>query len=511
MLVAGLYGDARQVARTALKLVVLAAATAIGCWGLLSERGGTAEVAMVVTVLGGSALTLGFAAAPLVAGTVDPLDARRFAVFDIPAAPLAGALALAGVISVPVAAITALAVCAVVLWQALGVPWPLAALGAVLGVLTCALLARVCAALAALFLRERRSRELTGLFVLAILVVVVPVGVFLASLQWGGAVPQQLVQAARILGDSPLGAAWAIPARAADGPGALAACISIAVGTVVALAAGWAALVHHALHSVERPVVARGSGRLGWFAVTPGTPGGAIAARSLLYWLGDRRYLVNLLVIPLAGLFAMVPLLIVGVPVSTVVLLPVPIMALFLGWLPHNDLAYDSTAIWLHLASGVRGISDRIGRLVPVTVVGVPLLAVTVPIAIAVHGRWSLLPALVGVCASLFLCGLGLSSISSALAPYPVTRPGDSPFRQPERSGALPALAQALVLLGTLALSAPALGWGVLAFASDISYAPFALWGGLVVGLLVLAVGVAAGSAVFERRGPRLLEFAESA
>ena len=43
------------------------------------------------------------------------------------------------------------------------------------------------------------------------------------------------------------------------------------------------------------------------------------------------------------------------------------------------------------------------------------------------------LPALAGICLSRFLCGLGLSSIASVVAPYAVSRPGESPFRQPPR------------------------------------------------------------------------------
>ena len=134
-----------------------------------------------------------------------------------------------------------------------------------------------------------------------------------------------------------------------------------------------------------------------------------------MYWLRDRRYLVNILVIPVAAALTAVPLLIAGVPLEIVALVPVPFVALFLGWLPHNDLAYDSTAVWMHIASGVRGVSDRIGRLVPVLLIGIPLLAVLIPVAISLHGRWALLPAMVGVCASLFLTGLGLSSISSVV------------------------------------------------------------------------------------------------
>jgi ABC-2 type transport system permease protein len=164
----------------------------------------------------------------------------------------------------------------------------------------------------------------------------------------------------------------------------------------------------------------------------------------------------------------------------------------------------------MHLASGVRGASDRIGRLVPMFVMGTAVLAVAVPIAIAVHGRWALLPAMVGVCTALFLAGLGFSSITSALAPYAVTHPGDSPFQQPQRASS-GAAAQGLVLVGSIAAAAPALWWGWLALTRDVSYAVPAMWAGIGGGVLVLVVGIAIGSAVFERRGSRLMEFAESA
>jgi ABC-2 type transport system permease protein len=511
MLVGAVRTDRRAAVRVVLGLALVVAATVVGCVALLTQRHSSVAAAFVVSVFGGSALTLGFAAAPLIAGAVDPLDPRRFVVFDIPPVPLATTLALAGVLSVPVAAVTALAVCAVVLWQSLGVPWLIAALGALLGVLTCTLAARVFTALAALVLRQRRSRERTGVFILALLVVVVPVGVFLASLQWAGHVPGQLRDAAAVLALTPVGAAWAIPALWAAGAGEVWIAALVALLTVAALAAGWAGIVAHILRSVERPAVGRGSGGLGWFAIAPGTPGGAVAARSLLYWLTDRRYIVNVVIVPVAALLAMVPLLVVGVPFPVVVLVPVPIMALFLGWLAHNDLAYDSTAVWMHIAAGVRGVSDRVGRLVPVLVIGIPVLAITAPVAIALQGQWALLPAMIGVCASLFLGGLGLSSISSALAPYPVTRPGDSPFQQPERAGTASAFAQAAVLVGALVVSAPALWWAWRALTGTVADAMLALWAGLGTGIGMLVVGVIIGSTVYSRRGPRLLEFAESA
>jgi len=135
---------------------------------------------------------------------------------------------------------------------------------------------------------------------------------------------------------------------------------------------------------------------------------------------------------------------------------------------------------------------------------------VLIPVTIAAHGRWALLPGLTGVAVSLFLCGLGLSSVSSVLAPYAVSRPGDSPFQQPQHASSGVA-SQAIVLLGAVALSAAPVWWFWLALTQDIRYGSLALWGGIGIGVVVLVVGVMLGSALFRRSGARLMEFAESA
>lgn len=510
LLFGALRGDRGHVVRTVIVLIAVVAGTVAACWALLTLADADTDVVLAVTVLGGSGVTLGFALAPLIGAANDPLDPRRFALLALPRLPLTGVLALAGLISVPIIALSAIAITDAFVWGEHGATWPAAAAGVLLGVLTCALLARVCMAVASLFLRERRSRELSGLFILAILVVVVPAGVFLASLEWDGTVPTQLAEAVAALALTPIGAAWAFPGMVAAGDALAWASLLVAVGTLVLLGLLWVWVVQRLLTTTERPASVRERAGLGWFAVAPGTPGGAVAARSLVYWFRDRRYVVNVLVIPIAAVLTVVPLVIAGVPVELAALVPVPFAALLLGWLPHNDLAYDSTAVWMHIASGMKGISDRVGRLVPVLIIGIPLLAVAIPVAVSFHGRWALLPAMVGVCAALFFSGLGLSSVASVIAPYAVSRPGESPFQQPQRTGSGGAIAQASVMLGAVIVSAPALWCAWIALTRDIDAAMPALWAGLAAGIGVLFVGVTAGSMIFSRRGGRLMEFAES-
>lgn len=487
---------------------VLVVAALVGVWvGADRLASAPADVAAAVTIVAGSALTIGYFVAALVVGVDDQLSPRRFAVFGLSPERTAAATFVASVLSAPVLALVAIAVAVEVLWTRQGAPTLLTVVAMVLAVVTGMLLSRIGLALATLLLRDRRSRELSGLFLTAVIVVAIPVAIFFGSLQWHDGVPSALRSVAEVLALTPFGAAWAVP-PASVGEGSPVGAILVAVGTVVVLAGVWVWLVRVLLTTTERPSAGRERAGLGWFAVTPGTPAGGIAARSLLYWLRDPRYLVNLIVVPLVAGVIVVPLLVVGVPAQYVVLIPAPLMALFFGWLAHNDLAYDSTALWMHVASAVRGTADRFGRLVPVLLVGMPLLAVAIPLLVMLHGRWAVLPAMIGVCASLFLCGLGLSSLSSVIAPYPASRPGDSPFQQPQRTHG--GLAQATVLLGALVLSAPVFWFAWRTLTEDVTLAWATMWIGIGVGAVVLVVGILAGGAVFQRRGGALMEFVEA-
>ncbi|HCS60542.1 MAG TPA: hypothetical protein DIW46_03960 [Microbacterium sp.] len=501
-----------RVVRTVIGFLALIAATVAVCMAILSLGDAPPAVARTVLVLAGAATFLGFLFGPILTGTTDQLDPRRFGVFGMDVGRMPWILALASLFSIPSFALLAVIVCSTIVVIDMGAPWPVAVLMALLWLVAVALAARVGMATSALLLPERRSRELTALFVLAVVVVAFPVAVFFASLNWDGQVPFAVAIVAAIAGFTPIGAVSAFSPAIASGDVQGAWVIGlVAAATLAVLWLLWSWLVRRLLTSVERPATSRERSGLGWFALLPANAFGAIAARSLVYWLRDRRYIVNFVIVPIAGVLTVFPLVVAGVPLYLAALVPVPVMALFFGWLPHNDVAYDSTAFWTHVASGVRGLSDRFGRMVPVALVAIPVLAIAIPLTLALIESWYLLAPMIGVAASLFLSGLGLSSISSVVSPYAVSRPGDSPFQQPQRSASRGSFGPAAALLGTLLVSAPTLWFFIMTIVADGVYNPITFWVGIGTGIVVLMIAAFIGGRIYDRSGERLMEFVETA
>ena len=354
----------------------------------------------------------------------------------------------------------------------------------------------------------RRARDLSGLLGIVILVALSPVVIVLAGVDWGGIGLRVLSDVAAVVAWTPLGAAWAIPAHAAAGdiPAALLALV-IALAWIGVLFIVWRALVAATLTTPVRQAQARTYVGLGWFDVFPRTPTGAIAARSLTYWVRDARYSTSLLVIPLIPIFMIVALLIAGMNLQALALLPVPVMCLFLSWSVHNDVAFDNTALWLHLSTSTSGRADRWGRVIPVLVVGVPLIIVGSFVSAWVFGQWIVFASLVGVSSSILFAGLGLSSIMSARFPYPAVRPGDSPFAQPQGSSSPAGPIQAVSFFAIVALSFPALTFAVLGLLYGDAWHYASLATGLLLGLAALFGGLAIGARVYNRRTSELLEF----
>ena len=478
--------------------------------GLASLRRVEPVLAGSITVTVGSVIVLGFLFVPLALGVDSTLDPRAFSLFGLSANRLAAALALSGLIGLPAVMITAIAIAQVVTWARDPLSVILAILSAVLIVATCLLGARVSSSIASALLASRRAREVTTLIMLVVLVLLAPAVALLASIDWDRAALEAIKSVADVAGWTPLGVAWSAPAEAASGNGAVAVLkILIAIVVVGLLWLAWRALVGWLLVAPQRRERESNYGRLGWFGRLPDSSAGVIAARSITYWIRDPRYHTALLAVPVAPLLFVVVLGVAGVPGTLLALIPVPVMCLFLSWSTHNDVANDSSAVWLHLASNTPGWADRLGRLAPALAIGIPLIAIGSPIAAAISGEEGVLPSLIGVSSSLLFAGLGLSSVISARFPYPSVRPRDSPFAQPQASGTGAGLIQSVSFFVAIALSLPTLWLALqgLLHPGVGSWQLAALLVGVAVGLMLLALGVLWGGHIFTRRAPELLAF----
>lgn len=500
-LVGILVGLAYGLGSAAALVTVLVGARFVGDVALIRDA----------CTVAGALVVLGFFLLPLLVGVDDTLDPRNFALLGVPTRPLAAGLLVSSFLGVPALVLGLALLATVVTWSRGFLETLLALVAAVLLFVTCMLATRVSTSLASLLISTRRSREFSGATGVLGLIVGAPVAVLLLKVDWSEVERSPygldlLGGLSAVLGWTPLGAAWSVPGDAATGAwGAALLKLLVALLSAGLLWLVWVALVARMLVTPGRQAATKHYGGLSWFGRLPHTPAGAIAARSITSWGRDSRYWVSLLMIPVVPVLVYIPLTIAGVPDHFLTLLPVPLMCLFLGWMIHNDVAYDSTAIWLHVVSATRGAADRIGRLVPSLVVGIPLIAIGSALSVFFYGDWAPFPAMLGVSTSILLTGLGFSSYTSARFPYPASKPGDSPFAQPQASDTASAIVQSLTFTGVIVLSSPAILGLLLGIFVDPYWYLQALYYGVGMGLLVLVIGIWRGSRAFERRGPEIL------
>ena len=466
---------------------------------------GDPAVARTAVVLGGAALVLGWSLLPVVLFGVDPtLDPARFATFAVPERTLAAGLALAGLVGLPGAATVLVVLGSVVAGSWTWAGALAAILGGFFGIVTCVLLSRIVTAAAAAVLGSRRGRDLAGAAGILLLLTIGPLAGLLGD---GRADPALLRDLARLVAWTPLGWAWAASGDVVAGHWGIAAVRLLLAGVLcVALFGAW----HRLLVSVLRnPRASSGDGShghrgLGLLARLPGTPMGAIAARAGTYWVRDPRFnfpAVMTILLP-AGL--LVPGLGSG---SGLALAAMPLVSAYLiGWGQHNDVGYDSTAFWMHVASGVDGVADRLGRLFPsglMALVCVPGYALLGPL---VGCSWALLPATLGAGIALALNGFAVACVTSAVKQYAVPAPGENPFSSRPGSVGVTLAVQAICGAAVFTLSLPALGLAVAAW-FGVGWAGWsALVVGPVLGVVVLRVAARQGGRLFDRRQADLLQ-----
>jgi ABC-2 type transport system permease protein len=479
--------------------VVVAALFLIGVSGV--------DATHSVVTLGGALLVVGWSIAPLLAGGVDTtIEAEQLAPFPLSTRQVMLALTLVGVCGIPGIVTTLGAFVGLVASGS----WPVALLASVvclpIGVLTCVVASRTVAS----FSSRGRGRlgNVLGLLGFGVLVLAGPIVTGLLSVlgDRGGLDTDRVGALIAGLSWTPVGAVWAVPGDLADGElwvGLVK--LGIAIATLAALWLLWRRNVVAASVSPKRRAVSGRSGRLGWIGLAPTGPTGAGWARSLSYWLGDPRYLRNLVIV------AVLPVLLafaLGWQVQTpifafVVVLP----ALLLGLVPYADVSYDGSAFSTLLATGIRGRDDRAGRLLGALTAGAPLVVVVTVVTVGLSGQWLLLPAVLGCGLGALLAGLGICALSSAYLVIPVPASGDNVFKRVPGQSFWVGLALMGFTLMAGVLTAPALALAIAAVVTGAAvWSWLALVAGLLIGVGVAVAGVALGGRVFDRTGPLLLE-----
>ncbi len=466
-------------------------------------------------VLGGSLLCVAWALLPpLLFGLDQTLEPARFAPFPLRGSDLAPGLVAASFVGLPGAATLLLALTTTALW--LGTPRALlpSLAGAVIGAAICLTIGRLTTTALAGVLSSRRGRDVSIVLGVAVLGTVYLVLVALTSgrVQWDF----DPAPFGAVLRWTPLGAPWAAGGDAAVGDWAGCA-VRLGLSVVYGVALVWlyGRSLDRALTAPPnarprvkpRPdavarAVARTS-RPAWF------PALAIAARARRYWVKDPRYLSNIPVLVLLPLF----MVIMGRSLGTIPEFPDALphhigqlgceaAGLAAGLILLSDIGFDSTAWWLHLTAGVRGWADRLGRVLGQVGWAVPGLAALCVVVALATGLPSGSLALIGSTLSGYLVALGVSSVVSAVAIYPVVLPGASPMSS---RGGLSSLAMTAQLGGVAATSVLWLPIGAIAHLVPATWGWLVAAVGVVWGVVVLVAGVVVGGRAVDARGPAIM------
>jgi ABC-2 type transport system permease protein len=487
--------------------VAYAGFVVVGLTIALASLRGTPDLAPVVVTLGGAAGFVLWTLMPIFAFGSDPtVDPTRFATFSIRPRDLAVGLIASALVGLPAIASGLLGLGVVVASSQTLASTLMALVSVPIGLLTAITVSRWVSALATGAVSSRRGRDVTAVVGVLMFVLVVPAVSILggSGRDWTSLAERT----ATVVGWTPIGWAWAAPGDLADGH-AVTGLVRLALallGLVVALRL-WSRAIRR---QVEAPLgTHRGVSQagdpadLGLLGRVPDDATWAVAARTATYWARDPRYQVSMFLTPLAPLALLIPFL--TADIAWPPLLMGPLAVFLLSWSEHNSVAYESTAFWMHVASGISGRSDRLGRLLPNMVLSAVLVPAYAVAGVWVGGRWELLPAVAGLSLALLGAGYAVSSVLSVALPYEVPKPGESPFHSPPGAAGMTMLSQTVASLGTAVLAAPVIILGLLAWSGSAWASWAALATGAVLAPLLLWLGVRLGGSLYERRAPELL------
>jgi ABC-2 type transport system permease protein len=450
-------------------------------------------------------VTLMWTVLSLIASGVDSiLDPARFSVLPLRSRELAKGLLAAACTGIPAVMLSGLALAQVGSWLGYPAAVPAALVAAVLGVLTAILLSRVVTSALARVMTTRAGRVLGALVVSAF--TLVPLGMNLLLTTSSIVTDIRAFDATRsavLASWTPFGWAWALPFDVATGRWwAAGAHLVLAVAFVAGLWVVWVRLLARTLTS---PLTSSGGQRIGRGRFLPtvlGTsPTATIAARRVRAWYRDSRLVGIALRTGVLPVFFVVQALFTDTPGLAGVGLVT--LAVFAGLTLMNDLAFDGPAWWLHVAVGVRGWEDRLGRAIASTVVFGPVVVVTYAVSVALGVISHPLSWLTVVVVS-FLASLGLAVGVGAVLPGTAPRTGGNPFAATSGGAAQGCLTAIVSFVGPMVLTLPAVVLVVLTSGSTTGRW-VALVAGTAYGLGLLALGVVLGGARLDRRGPEML------
>lgn len=496
--------------------------------------GGEGELVGAALVIGGALLVGGWWIVPVLFASLDnTLDPRRFAPYIGPSPRLGLALVSAtgigvgGLFTLLVSFLPALA------WFGSGRPGPgLAALVVIPLALAMAFTwsRAISTWLGVRLSATSKRRDLTTVVAtVAFIAVLAPAGLWIQALTQG-LDRAALHHAADIAAWTPLGAPWGLVRSFADGawwtglaqllvslatlalgwwlwmrvlPSAMSGTASrLSPAVDEALAEGRVLVdptkdpaqrhqtstahdAHPALAGVER-----------WQRLGLSPQAASLAQRTLLYWVRDPRLstsLLSALIFPvMAIIFTRMPSD-DGTDMSWMGTFMLVFMALMLGSVTGTLQQYDSTALWVLVASGIRGRDDRLGRLAGTLPLVLVLMGGATVLYMLVSGHRQTLGVLLVAVFVAYGCATAVSLVVGARWVFPVQPPGTSPLAT-KGTGQFMAttLIQSAELLGGLVLAAPAGGllaasvWGPvpewLSLPVVLVWCVGALWGAVMLG-----------------------------
>jgi ABC-2 type transport system permease protein len=450
-------------------------------------------------------LTLMWTVLSLIATGVDStLDPARFSVLPLRAGELARGLLAAACTGIPAIMLSGLALAQVGSWLAHPPAVPAALLGGVLGVLTAILLSRAVTSALARVMTSRVGRVFGAVVVSVVTLIPLVMNTLLTTGSLGTDLGSfDATPSAVVASWTPFGWAWALPFDVATGRWAsFAVHLALAAAFVAGLYLGWVRLLARTLTA---PLTSSGGQRIGRGRLLPAllgtSPTASIAARRVRAWYRDSRLVGIALRTAVLPVFFVVQAVFTDTPGLAGV--GVVTLAVFAGLTLMNDLAFDGPAWWLHVAVGVRGWEDRLGRAIASTVVFGPVVVLTYAVSVAL-GVLSHPVSWAMVVVVSFLASLGLAVGVGAVLPGTAPRTGGNPFAATSGGAAQGCLTAVVSFVGPLLLTLPAVVVAVLTAGS-----PVGRWVALVAGTFygagLLTLGVLLGGMRIDRHAPELL------